>query len=384
MAKPRICKPSCPSPNTTMRFAATMASINPSSAFSGMAANTPARSLSAPFDNWAKVSVIGFLLTAGRKSVMHIESKPHREQAWRRGKWSKGKPAKRGSKRHLHGFAADQRLSPPPRLPRTQSSSHSRFRLFRAQACPRQCVANEAVDQLGITDPERLHDLRVHADVGKAWQGVHLIDHETAVFAQKKVDAGQALAAERAEGLDRQLANLVADAGGEISRDLDRRALLVEILGLIGVEAVAVAGHDLTRRRGGERTVLASENAAFDLAAANIFLDEDFAIMPETLGDRFGELLSRPCLADADRRAQSRRLDEHRAAKFGGDRIERWRVPLGEAKKARNRQAAVAHQTFGHILVHRNGRAEDAGTDIRHAGNFRCALDRSILAERAV
>jgi hypothetical protein len=47
-----------PKPNTTMRFALTMASIKPSSAFSGMAANTPARSLSAPFDNWARVSVI--------------------------------------------------------------------------------------------------------------------------------------------------------------------------------------------------------------------------------------------------------------------------------------------------------------------------------------
>ena len=41
-----------------MRFAATMASINPSSASSGMAANTPARSLNAPFDNWARVSGI--------------------------------------------------------------------------------------------------------------------------------------------------------------------------------------------------------------------------------------------------------------------------------------------------------------------------------------
>ena len=92
-----------------------------------------------------------------------------------------------------------------------RSSPHSRFRFFRGHARPRQRMADEAVDQLGIADPERLHDLRVHADVGEAGQGVHLIDHEAAILAQKEVDARQALAAERAKSLDRQLANLVAD-----------------------------------------------------------------------------------------------------------------------------------------------------------------------------
>src|ERR1700677_4044509 len=214
---------------------------------------------------------------------------------------------------------------------RRQSSAQPRRFCFRAQACPRQRMTDQAADQLGVADPERLHDFRVHADVGEAWQGVHLIDHETAVFAQKKVDAGQALAAECAEGLDRQLANLVAGVRGEISRDLDRRALLVEIFGLIGVEAVAVAGHDLARLRSGERTVLTLEQATIYLAAANILLDQNFAVMLERLDDRVGELLSRPRLADADRRAEARRLEEHRAAKFGDDRLERWRLPVGEA-----------------------------------------------------
>ena len=205
-----------------------------------------------------------------------------------------------------------------------------------------------------------------------------------AVLAQKKVDAGQALAAERAEGLDRQLANLVADFGGKVGRDLDRGALIVEIFGLVGVEAVAVAGHDLARRRGGERTVLVLENAALDLAAANIFLDQDLAVMPKRLGDRLSELLRRPRLADADRRAKARRLDEHRTAELGDDRLKGRLVSPRKTQEARDRQAAVAHETFGDILVHRRGRAEDAGTDIRHARNFRDALDRSILAEGAM
>ena len=51
IANPRICRPSRPSPNTTIRLDLTMASTSPFSASSGIAANTPARSLSAPFDN---------------------------------------------------------------------------------------------------------------------------------------------------------------------------------------------------------------------------------------------------------------------------------------------------------------------------------------------
>ena len=67
----------------------------------------------------------------------------------------------------------------------------------------------------------------------------------------------------------------------------------------------------------------------------------------ERFGDRFNELLSRAGFADADRRALARWFDEHRATKFGDDRIERWRVPLGEAQKARNRQATVALEGRG-------------------------------------
>ena len=106
--------------------------------------------------------------------------------------------------------------------------------------------------------------------------------------------------------------------------------------------------------------------------------------MPERLGDRLSELLLRSRLADADRRAEARGLDEHRPAELGDDRRKRRRVAAAEAEEARNRQAAVSHQTLGDILVHRSRRAEDAGTDIRHACNLGSALDRSILAEGAV
>src|SRR5271166_1896656 len=58
MAKPRICRPSRPSPNTTMRLALTISSINPSSASSGIAASTAERSASACLARWLRHSVI--------------------------------------------------------------------------------------------------------------------------------------------------------------------------------------------------------------------------------------------------------------------------------------------------------------------------------------
>ena len=65
--------------------------------------------------------------------------------------------------------------------------------------------------------------------------------------------------------------------------------------------------------------------------AAHIFLDQDLAVMPERLGDRLREFLRRPRLADADRRAETRRLDEHRTAELGVDRLKGRRVALDEA-----------------------------------------------------
>jgi hypothetical protein len=82
-------------------------------------------------------------------------------------------------------------------------------------------MADEAIDQLGIADAHRLEHLRIHADVGEARQRSDL-DDQLAVLAQKEVDAGQALAAQRPERLDRELAHLVAEVAREIGRDLHR------------------------------------------------------------------------------------------------------------------------------------------------------------------
>ena len=104
--------------------------------------------------------------------------------------------------------------------------------------------------------------------------------------------------------------------------------------------------------------------------------------MPERFRDRLREFLRRPRLADADRRAETRRLDEHRTAQLGDDSLKSRRVAIDEGEKARDRQSAVAHEPLGDILVHRRRRAKDARADVRNAGDFGCALDRPVLAER--
>ncbi len=242
-------------------------------------------------------------------------------------------------------------------------------------------MADQAVDQLGIAHPHRLKQLRIHADVGEARQRVDLVDDELAVVAEEEVDPRQALAAERAEGFDRELAHLVAHLARKVGRDFHRRPLLVEVFGLVSVKAVAVARHDFAGRRGDERPVLTLEHPAFDLAAAHIFLDQDLAVVAERLGYGSRELVRRSGLADADRRAEPRGLDEHRAAELGGDPLKGRPISEGEAEGAGDRQAGVAHEALGDVLVHRRGRAEHARADIRDAGDLGQALDRPILAE---
>ena len=94
---------------------------------------------------------------------------------------------------------------------------------------------------------------------------------QLAVGAQEEIYAGEPLATERAERLDRKLAHFVADRLRQVRGHPDLGAVLVEILGLIGVEAVPIARRDLAGQRSKERTALVLENAALDLATAAMY-----------------------------------------------------------------------------------------------------------------
>ena len=84
-------------------------------------------------------------------------------------------------------------------------------------------------------------------------------------------------------------------------------------------------------------------------------------------------------LRDPDRGAEPRRLDEDGVA-------ERVLDLVAEPQRhvARNRDAAVAQHGLEEVLVHAERGGGDPGADVGDAGELEQALDRAVLAERAV
>jgi hypothetical protein len=83
-------------------------------------------------------------------------------------------------------------------------------------------------------------------------------------------------------------------------------------------------------------------------------------------------------LGDPDRRAEPRRLDEHRV----GEGVS---IGVAGAQRhvARDRDAAVAEDGLEEILVHRERRGGHAGADVGDAGELEQPLHRPVLAEVA-
>ena len=108
-------------------------------------------------------------------------------------------------------------------------------------------------------------------------------------------------------------------------------------------------------------------------------LDEHLLVVAPRERDGGLELRLVVHLRDADRRAEPRRLHEHRVAERVLDRIaEPDRVV------ARDGDAAVAHHLLEEVLVHRERGGRDARADVRDVRELEQPLHRPVLAERPV
>ena len=96
-----------------------------------------------------------------------------------------------------------------------------------------------------------------------------------------------------------------------------RRAGSVDIFGVVGIEAVAFSRHDLARAGDEQAALRILQNGAFDLAALDELLRQELAVMAKALGERVLVVALVRNLADADRRALPRRLDEDGQPKRG-------------------------------------------------------------------
>jgi Lrp/AsnC ligand binding domain len=72
-----------------------------------------------------------------------------------------------------------------------------------------QGQGDQPLDELGIRYAAGRPHAREHRVRGKSRHGVDLVDHDHAVVGHEDVDSSKALAADRLEGLDRQLLHLI-------------------------------------------------------------------------------------------------------------------------------------------------------------------------------
>ena len=96
--------------------------------------------------------------------------------------------------------------------------------------------------------------LRVHADLGEAGDGVDLVDQQVGLFlrrggrAKKKVDARHPFHLQHFAHPARQVARPLLFGGGQRRGDQQLGAIGIEVLGGVAVEFVCLPGDDLARQ----------------------------------------------------------------------------------------------------------------------------------------
>ena len=76
----------------------------------------------------------------------------------------------------------------------------------------------------------------IHANLGKAWDGVDLVDDEIVIFCHEEIHAAHAFAAKCFKNLNGHFANIFALGRGEIGWDLEFGAVFVEVFGFVRIK----------------------------------------------------------------------------------------------------------------------------------------------------
>ncbi len=226
-------------------------------------------------------------------------------------------------------------------------------------------------------------ELGVHRDVGEAGQRVDLAHEEIAPAFEQEVDPAHAGAADRPEGLHRELAHPLLHDRLHRRRDPQLR-LVLEVLVLVVVEVVA--GHDLAHRRGLERRV--AEHRALQLAATDGALHHHGVVEAQGEGDRGDQAVGALDAVDADARAAHARLDEdrHRQGSQALQHSLRGALELQarDLLELEHRQARLPQQSLAEQLVHRHGAGGDPGPDVGHLQHLQQPLQGPVLPPGAV
>src|SRR5262245_24650504 len=142
---------------------------------------------------------------------------------------------------------------------------------------PLESQLDQTVDQLAVTDPARLPQLRIHADRSKSGQRVDLVDDQSVRHAfEEEIDPRQARPVNRLEGANGES----LDLGGHLSAKLGRydqtRAVVVYVFRLV---LVTLGGlRDDLSGQARYRLVVA-KHADLDLTRVNALFHDDFPVV---------------------------------------------------------------------------------------------------------
>ena len=132
-----------------------------------------------------------------------------------------------------------------------------------------------------------------------------------------------------------------------------------------------------------------AEHGALNLSPHDRLLYEDFTVEIAGSFESLLKLLAIARLADAHRRAQIGRLDEHRIAEFFFRRQPNappiyLNVHPANRQIWDDRQTAFAEQPLHHILVHAHRRPEHARAHIGNSRQLEPSLHRAVFSKRTV
>src|SRR5256712_848188 len=267
-----------------------------------------------------------------------------------------------------------------PPVPPPAMTTSTTTRLF-ALALEREL--DQAVEQLAVAELGSLPHSRVPARRGEPGDRVDLVD-EDPIALEKEVHPRHAGAVDGAVRLERERADPPGRLGRKGGWHRESR-LAIRVLRRVVVDLARV--RDLAGQGGNGLVV--PEHAHLDLAAGDGAFDEDLPVVARRLVERPGQGVRVADLADPDRRAEIRRLDEAGEAEGLRDpaRDALGRPPpfvTGHHEVLDDGQAVGLEHRLHRRLVHPDRGGEHARADVGQVGELEDALDRAVLAVRAV
>ena len=147
---------------------------------------------------------------------------------------------------------------------------------------------------------------------------------------------------------------------------------------------VELASRNDLARHGSLRLVI-SQHRAFDFAAFDGRLNDDFRVVLGRQVQRLGQFSPVVDLRDTYRRTKIGGFDEHRAPEaFFQPSGVLVSFPAGNGKVIHRGQAPLAKQPLHDILIHGHGRTQHTGADVWQVGQLQETLHGPVLTERSV